>query len=311
MVRPVSDIGEHLSNAFWPQKRSTMTYYLDRRATMNFAENRIEVTDYVNSLITYMEPMDAKPKRYLCSPPPGMAEITWRSVRQPVSIYNGRTSHAQLHLDTQGFLLRQHDTAIINFHDESEVKAIYYSEIEQMVKDLTGASAVIVFDHNVRSSSKAERNRTGMYPPARFAHADYTLLSGPQRVSDLLSSTEAGKRLERRFVFLNVWRPIKGPVEDDALAVCDAQSVDQSDLVATDLIYADRTGEFYNLTFKPKHRWYYFSHMRRDEALVFKCFDSKDSTRANCVPHSSFHDPEALPNAAPRESIEARTVAFY
>ena len=278
---------------------------------MNSAENRIEDTDYVSSVITYMEPMVAKPERYLCSPPPGMAEITWRSVRQPICIYNGRASHSPLRLDAQGFVLLQHDTAVKNFHDENEVKAIYYSEVEQVVKNLTEASEVIVFDHNVRSSSKAERSRTGTYPPARFAHADYTLLSGPQRVRDLLSSTEAGKRLERRFVFLNVWRPIKGPVEDDALAVCDAQSVDQSDLVATDLIYADRTGEFYNLTFNPKHRWYYFPQMKRNEALTFKCFDSNDSRRANCVPHSSFHDPEALPNAAPRESIEARTVAFY
>jgi hypothetical protein len=81
--------------------------------------------------------------------------------------------------------------------------------------------------------------------------------------------------------------------------------------VPTDLIYADRAGEFYNLTLSPKHRWFYFPRMRRDEALVFKCFDSSDSTRANCVPHSAFHDPAAPPNAAPRESIEARTVAFY
>jgi hypothetical protein len=102
-----------------------------------------------------------------------------------------------------------------------------------------------------------------------------------------------------------------GPVEDDALAVCDTQSVGQSDLIATDLIYADRAGEFYNLIFKPEHRWYHFPRMRREEALIFKCFDSSDSERANCVPHSSFHDPEAPANAAPRESIEARTVAFY
>ncbi|HVB78435.1 MAG TPA: CmcJ/NvfI family oxidoreductase [Candidatus Binataceae bacterium] len=278
---------------------------------MNPAENRLEETDCVKSLITYMVPMDEKPRRYLCSPPPGMPDITWRSVQQPVSIYNGRASHTRLSLDAQGLVLRQHDTTVRDFYDDNEVRATYYSEVERMVKDLTGASAVIVFDHNVRSSSKAARSRTGTYPPARFAHADYTLLSGPQRVRDLLSSTEAGKRLGRRFMFLNMWRPIKGPVEDDALALCDAQSVDQSDLVATDLIYADRTGEIYNLTFQPKHRWYYFPRMRRDEALIFKCFDSSDRARANCVPHSSFHDPEAPADAAPRESIEARTVAFF
>lgn len=277
---------------------------------MGTAGHRLEEADYVNSLITYMVPMSEKPRRYLCSPPPGAAEITWRSVQQSVSVRNGRPMHSRLSLDTQGFVLRQHNTAVENFYDEEEVRAIYYSEVERMVKDLTGASAVIVFDHNVRCTSKAEPGRTGAYPPARFAHADYTLSSGPQHARELLPS-DAGERLQHRFMFLNVWRPIKGPVEDDALAVCDAQSVDQPDLVATDLIYADRAGEFYNLIFKPKHRWYYFPHMRRDETLVFKCFDSSDNTRANCVPHSAFQDPAALPNAAPRESIEARTVAFY
>jgi hypothetical protein len=277
---------------------------------MNPGENRVEA-DHVNSLIAYMVPMHDKPRRYLCSPPPGVEEISWRSVQHPVSIHNGRLSHDQLTLDAQGLVLRQHNTKVKNFLDENEVRSTYYSEVERLVKNLTGASAVIVFDYNVRSSSKADRERTGAYPPARFAHADYTFISGPQRVRDLLPSTEATERLKRRFVFLNVWRSISGPIEDDALAVCDARSVDQSDLVATDLVYTDRTGEFYNLTFQPKHRWYYFPRMRRDEALILQCFDSSDSARANCVPHSSFHDSEAPVDAAPRESIEARTVAFF
>ena len=139
-----------------------------------------------------------------------MFATTW-DVRDNVAVCAAASMHIQrpashppLRRDAQGFVLQQHDTAVKDFHDENEVKAIYYSEVEQVVKDLTEASKVIVFDHNVRSSSKAARSRTGTYPPARFAHADYTLSSGPQRVRDLLSSTEAGKRLERRFVFLNV-----------------------------------------------------------------------------------------------------------
>jgi hypothetical protein len=278
---------------------------------MNLAENRAEEIDHIDTLIAYMVPMNDKPRRYLCSPPPGVDEISWKSAPQPVSIRNGRVARDELSLDTQGLVLRPHNTAIKNFLDDNEIKSTYYSEIERLVKDLTGASKVLVFDHNVRSSSKAERERTGAFPPARFAHADYTLFSGPQRVCDLLPAAEAAERLKRRYAFFNVWRSISGPIEDDALAVCDAQSVDQSNLIATDLVYTDRTGEFYNLIHQPEHRWYYFPRMRRDEAMIFKCFDSIDPARANCVPHSSFHDPHAPANPAPRESIEARTVAFY
>jgi hypothetical protein len=97
-------------------------------------------------------------------------------------------------------------------------------------------------------------------------------------------------------------------VQDEALALCDAQTVAPTDLVAPDLIYADRMGEVYNVTFNPNPRWYYFRHMEASEVLVFTNFDSCDK---KIVPHSAFHDPTASPGAPPRESIEVRTVAFF
>jgi hypothetical protein len=266
--------------------------------------------DTVASTITYMVPMDEKPRRYLCTPPHGTAEISWRSAPRPVIIYNARALDRQPSLKEEGFVLLSSHSAVRDFYDEHEMRAVYYPEIERLVKDSTGAATVAIFDYNLRAASKSDRSRTGAFPPARFAHADYTLWSAPHRVRDLFPA-DAEDRLKRRFMFVNVWRPIRGPVEDDALAVCDAQSVEQSDLVATDLIYADRKGEIYNLTFSPGHRWCYFPRMTREEAMLFKCFDSTDSARANCVPHSAFHDPMAPPNAAPRESIELRTVAFF
>ena len=264
----------------------------------------------VTSTITYMVPMDEKPRRYLCTPPPGTAEISWRSAPRPVTIYNARVLARQPSLKQEGFLLRPNHSAVQDFYDECEMRAVYYPEIERLVKDLTGACTVAIFDYNLRSASKEDRGRTGAFPPARFAHADYTLCSAPQRVRDLFPK-DAEDRLKRRFMFVNVWRPIGRPVEDDALAVCDARSVEQSDLVATDLIYADRKGEIYNIMFSPRHRWCYFPRMTCEEAMLFKCFDSTDSARANCVPHSAFHDPMASPNAAPRESIEVRTLALF
>ncbi len=51
--------------------------------------------------------------------------------------------------------------------------------------------------------------------------------------------------------------------------------------------------------------------MRRDEALVFKVYDSMKDGRARWTAHSAFDDPTAPPNARPRESIEIRTLAFF
>jgi hypothetical protein len=122
---------------------------------------------------------------------------------------------------------------------------------------------------------------------------------------------EADDLLTRRFEIVNVWRPIRGPLYDAPLAVCDAASVAAVDLVPQDLIYRDRTGEIYGLTFNPAHRWYYAPAMQSDEALLLKCFDSLKDGRARFMPHTSFTDPNAPADRLPRESIELRTLVFF
>ena len=109
---------------------------------------------------------------------------------------------------------------------------------------------------------------------------------------------------------INVWRPIRGPVRKTPLAVCDARSIGEGDLVKTNLEYADRRGEVQSLAFNPAHRWIYFPNMQTDEALVIKCYDS-DSARARFTAHGAFDDPTTPDDAEDRESIEVRTLAFF
>jgi len=151
-----------------------------------------------------------------------------------------------------------------------------------------------------------ERDAQG---PVRYAHNDYTERSGPQRVRDLLGG-EAERVLRGRFAVINVWKPIRGPVEQAPLAVCDARTIRAEDFVPTDLRYRDRTGEIYSLRWSPTHAWFYFSRMAADEALLLKCFDSAPA-RARFTAHSAFDDPGARPDAPVRESIEVRTLAFF
>jgi hypothetical protein len=182
--------------------------------------------------------------------------------------------------------------------------------VEQLVKEITGAVRVHVFDHNVRCRPMAKRGENGAREPVKFAHNDYTLKSGPQRVRELLPA-EAENLLKQRFVEINVWRPIRGPVEESPLAVCDATSMALQDFVATDLKYRDRTGEVYSVAFNPNHRWFYFPRMERDEVLLLKCYDSAEDGRARFTAHTGIDDPTSPPDATPRESIEVRTLAFF
>ena len=51
--------------------------------------------------------------------------------------------------------------------------------------------------------------------------------------------------------------------------------------------------------------------MTREEALVFKVYDSDASLPARFTAHTAFEDPTSPANAPPRESIETRTFAFF
>ena len=179
------------------------------------------------------------------------------------------------------------------------------------MKKLTGADHVVIFDHTVRRRVPGEEDRRGDFrqPVARI-HVDHTEWSGPQRVRDLLPD-QAEALLRGRVQIINLWRPIRVPVFDAPLAVCDAGSVAPGDLVASDLIYPDRRGEIYSVRFSPAHQWFYVSRMEPDEALLLKCYDSETDGRARFAPHTAFLDPTSPPDAPPRESIELRTLVFH
>jgi hypothetical protein len=267
-------------------------------------------SEYIEAPVNYLEPGDAKPVTYLYQPPAGVPIRSGRTAKHWIKIRNGRLAASELTLDRQGFAFLCHHSEVSNFYDPNEVTRVYYPEVNRLLKSATGALQVHVFDHNVRCGPMAKRGENGAREPVKFAHNDYTLKSGPQRVRDLLPA-EAERLLKHPFAEINVWRPIRGPVEESPLAVCDAISMNRQDFVATDLKYRDRTGEVYSLLFNPNHRWFYFPRMERDEILLLKCYDSAGDGRARFTAHTGFDDPASSPNAAPRESIEVRTLVFF
>jgi hypothetical protein len=221
-------------------------------------------------------------------------------------IRDGRAVIKQLSLDKQGFVLVRSQTAVSNFYDEPEVRAVYYPEVERLVQRATGAEKVLVFAHDVRSALKARDGEKGVREPVAAVHNDYTLKSGPQHVRELLEPDEAEVRLKNRFTEINVWRPIRGPVQSTPLAVCDSRSIAQKDLVPTELKH-----EVYMVAFNPKHRWFYFPNMETNEVLLIKGFDSMEDGRARFTAHAAFEDPTAPSLAPARESIEVRALVFY
>ena len=261
----------------------------------------------MKATLNYSDVSGGRPEFFIYRPPEGTPRNTPRRNPQTVTIHDGREVLDDLSLDGQGLALVRHDTQVQDFYDADEVRSRYFPEVEQLVRREAGAARVVAFDHNVRCATLAER---GAQMPVRFVHNDYTLLSGPQRVRDLMGD-EAAELLRHRFAVINVWRPIQGPVLATPLAVCDARSMQPEDFVATDLRYRDRSGEVYSVTFRPEHHWYFFPRMERHEVMLLKCYDSSEDGRARFTAHTAFDDPGTPDHVPARESIEVRTLAFF
>ena len=225
-----------------------------------------------------------------------------------VEIEDGRKQ--AFSLEGNGFELVEHRTAVKDFFDPEELKAVYYPEVERLIRSRSGAVRVAVFDHTLRSGDEAEREARLVREPVLSAHNDYTEWSGPQRVREIMGE-EADALLARRFAIIQVWRAISQPIRSNPLAIADARSIAPEDLLVAERRYPHRVGQTYRLRYSPRHRWFYFPEMRRDEALVFKVYDSEKDGRARFTPHTSFQDPSTPPGAPPRQSIEARALAFF
>lgn len=228
-----------------------------------------------------------------------------------MAVHDGRPLRHTFQLDTHGFVFVDHVTQVKDFTDEAERTRVYDAEVQALIKKHSGASHVHVFDHTIRIGDESAQKAANARPPVKGVHNDYTEASAPRRLREIVGDAEAERRMRSRWAIIQVWRPIRGVVQVDPLGICDGRSIPREGFVLVQRRYKYRTGEVYHIAHNPAHRWYYFPHMTRNEALVFKVFDSDTSKPSRFTAHSSFDDPGSPPDAPPRESIETRTFAFF
>ena len=106
-------------------------------------------------------------------------------------------------------------------------------------------------------------------------------------------ATKPEELLKGRVQIINLWRPIRGPLRDAPLAVCDARSVAPAIWCRRIWCIATGSGRPTRSPTIPAHRWFYVPEMQPDEALLLKCFDSATDGRARFMPHTAFDDPTA------------------
>ena len=267
---------------------------------------------HVEAELNYLAPTTERPRNYTFEPPAGVSRSNTTREARRVPIHSARPVASEISLDREGFAVLRHASEVRDFYDEDELRRVYYGEAARLIAEATGAAKVFVFDHTLRRRVLGVDDRAPGAPrqPATRVHVDHTARSGPQRVRDFFGDA-ADDLLRGRVQVINLWRPIRGPLRDAPLAVCDARTVAAGDLVASDLVYRDRVGETYGVTYNPEHRWFYVPDMQPDEALLLKCYDSSIDGRARFAPHTAFDDPTAPADMLPRESIELRTLVFH
>lgn len=265
----------------------------------------------VKASINYTVDNGIPPDYYFYDPDPSVIRNPPGTDPREVEIHNGWPKADEFSLDREGFQLKAFPAKFSNFNDDAAVKQEFYPQVIDFVQRNTGAKRVIIFDHTLRKrlpadlSAQTETQR----PAVLLVHADYTEKGAIQRVRDIVPE-EAEELLKGRVAFYNVWKSLYAPVEELPLAMCDVSTAPDEDLLTMELKYKERTGEIFVMRHSPQHKWYYFPHMKVDQALLLKTFDS-DASRARFMSHTAFEDPTTPPGAPKRESIEVRTMAFF
>jgi len=286
----------------------------------------------LETMIRFVDPGDFVTRRYVRA---GAEINTGTYSDHRVTVRDAMPLRDHFELDVHGFRISTQPTAVRDFHEKAEVDRIYEAEVERHVQALTGADRVVARGWMLRTSAdltdrareKVEgyQHTGGIQPPAGEAHVDLNTATAQRMAATTYAKHFPDGPGYKRFLISSYWRTFSPPPQDVPLAVCDGRTSFAGEEKSNTLFIVDEFPEGDALTapvegedtmlaasifsFSPEMRWWYFSNMTADDALLFKFHDSDHSRTWRC-PHTAFHD-SSFADANIRESIEVRSVAFW
>ena len=286
----------------------------------------------VKTTIRFVDPGDFVTRRYVRA---GAEINTGTYSDHTVAVRDAMPIRDHFALDVHGFRIAVQPTAVKDFHDKEEVDRFYEREVEEHVRQLTGADKVVARGWMVRTSadlSEVAETKTenyqhsgGIQPPAGEAHVDLNTATAQRMAEFTYNKHFPDGPGFSRFLITSYWRTFSPPPQDVPLALCDGRTSFGGEEKSNTLFIVDEFPEGEALTapvegedkmlaasifsHSPGMRWWYFSNMLADDVLLFKFHDSDYSVTWRC-PHTAFRDP-SFADANVRESIEVRSVAFW
>ena len=107
--------------------------------------------DTVTAQLTYFLPPPDGSKPFIhinADPATGERPQNWIKESRTVEIENIRGKEDTVSLDTAGFQFGRREAKHKSFTNNEEIEREYYAESIELVKELTGASSAVVFDHS-------------------------------------------------------------------------------------------------------------------------------------------------------------------
>jgi len=228
-----------------------------------------------------------------------------------VQMQDGR--QLQISFNSDGLELVSMPTKVVDFYDDSAVLSTYYSELDELLRKVTGCSGTRIFDTTRRTTSPSITGGRQTRSQAEFVHGDQTPEAAPDRVRSALPE-EADELLQKsRYCIVNVWRSTVGTIKQKPMAFMlrskEARVAGFMKGVKRTSRHEHRTSHMEFGLYSPDYPWITFPYMTMSEAVVFKTADSVDPLSG--VAHTAFTDPLSNPRDPPRQSIEARVLCFW
>ncbi|KAK1505716.1 methyltransferase CmcJ [Colletotrichum abscissum] len=269
--------------------------------------------------------------RYIPSPKDGLSQSNIDRVQHEVKFNDLRLR--SLDYSECGFTVTDCSSTLQydDYADTDKIEKIHAPEVMVATSEAGSGSRLLMYDvdHTYEGGRAIIQETFGGEADAILARRWQCLPWFPEHIYHRLGCPET---LPRLFLHIHhkwnhphhavigltrclasVWHPLRGPLVDWPLALCDAQTVDFArDTMAGDVVDRDHVFENTQVHFNEGQRWFYLSNQLPTELLIFKNADSQEPLGANPgVPHASFDNPITSKGDFRRESIEMRVLVQW
>ncbi|MBV9828750.1 MAG: hypothetical protein JO001_24230 [Alphaproteobacteria bacterium] len=256
-----------------------------------------------------------------------------RDARRIGEYYPGLSPNSPECMDKLGLSLAHLESKCENIYDSEEVRRVFYPEIEKLLLDFfPDATDALVYNHDVfdkdyqgdRTEDQDSKNPGVNARYANLVHNDLNDNSGRVRCRELLTrnlrnfgrqqnytEAEADKKMSRRFMSINLAKPIE-TIQQFPFVLCAWPSFADQPYINNYRIYDDRVGETTRFTYRPNHEWYWIPRQQPTEVSMLKCYDSvTDGSVSRWSFHTACIDPTVSLDAPCRKNVVVRSYVFF